>query len=68
MTWGRTDYGGSSSSVHDQLKNVKQIHASERAFAAMLGDGSVVTWGHEDHVGDSSPVREQLQTSELPAE
>ena len=29
--------------VRDQLKNVHQIQASGSAFAALLGDGSVVT-------------------------
>ena len=32
--------------MRDQLKNVQQIQAtSHGAFAAILGDGSVVTWG-----------------------
>ena len=43
MTWGRPAYGGDSSTVQDQLKNVQQIQASDGAFAAVLGDGSVVT-------------------------
>ena len=37
--------GGDSSAVQDQLKIVQQIQASTNAFAAILGDGSVVTWG-----------------------
>ena len=45
VTWGDADDGGDSSTVHDQLKNVQQIHACGRAFAAILGDGSIVTWG-----------------------
>ena len=32
-----------------------------RAFAAILGDGSVVTWGHAGHGGDSSAVQDQLR-------
>ena len=40
MTWG----GGNSSAVRDQLKNVQQVQATKSAFAAILGDGSVVTW------------------------
>ena len=31
------------------------------AFAALLGDGSVVTWGDADDGGDSSAVQEQLR-------
>ena len=50
-----------SSSVEDQLKNVQQINASDEAFAAILGDGSVVTWGAEDFGGDSSAVQDQLK-------
>ena len=46
MTWGHADSGGDSSTVQGQLKNVQQIQASERAFAAVLGDGTVVTWGN----------------------
>ena len=45
VTWGRAWFGGDSSAVRDQLKNVQQIQASDSAFAAILGDGSVVTWG-----------------------
>ena len=46
-----------SSAVQGQLKHVQQIQASLRAFAAILGDGSVVTWGPADHGGDSSAVQ-----------
>ena len=31
--------------VQDKLKNVQHIQASDRAFAAVLDNGSVVTWG-----------------------
>ena len=41
--------GGDSSVVQHQLRDVQQIQASQGvrqgAFAAILGDGSVVTWG-----------------------
>ena len=37
--------GGDSSSVQDQLKNVQSIQAATNAFAAIVGDGSVVMWG-----------------------
>ena len=43
-----------------------QLHATRRgfvsasAFAALLGDGSVVTWGRADYGGDSSAVQHQL--------
>ena len=46
MTWGAPDDGGDSSKVQDELKDVQQLQATTRAFAAILADGSVVTWGH----------------------
>ena len=46
--------------VVDQLKNVQQIKASARAFAAVLVDGSVVTLGHYTFGGDSSLVQNEL--------
>ena len=38
-----------------------QIAATERAFAAILSDGSVVTWGDADSGGDSTAVQDQLK-------
>ena len=38
MTWADADYGGDSSAVQSQLKNVQQIQASGAAFAAILDD------------------------------
>ena len=38
-----------------------RIQSSERAFAARVGDGSIVTWGTADHGGDSSAVQEQIK-------
>ena len=57
MTWGDGEFGGDSSIVQTQLKNVQQIQSSHSAFAAILGDGSVVTWGRTD----SSAVQAQLK-------
>ena len=45
FTWGDPGWGADSSAVRDQLRGVKQIQATDRAFAAILADGSVVTWG-----------------------
>ena len=62
VTWGDTDYGGDSSAVRDQLKNVQQIQATAGgAFAAILVDRSVVTWGHPIHGGASAAVQQQLK-------
>ena len=61
VTWGHPDFGGDSTVVRDQLKNVQQIHATHHAFAAILADGSVVTWGSSALGGGSSRVRDQLR-------
>ena len=52
MTWGSPHFGGVSSQVQHQLKGVQQIQATDRAFAAILSDGSVVTWGDPDYGGE----------------
>ena len=59
--WGDADFGGDSSPVQDQLKNVQQIQATDAAFAAILGDGSVVTWGDDGSGGDGSALQDQLK-------
>ena len=41
--------------------NRVQACATGAAFAAILGDGSVVTWDHAEYGGDSSAVQDQLQ-------
>ena len=48
-------------SVQDQLNNVSDVVSSQRAFAAMKTDGSVVTWGDPKSGGDSSKVQHQLR-------
>ena len=63
VTWGRAGSAGDSSAVQDQLKNVQQIQASRSAFAAVLGDGSVVTWGDANSGGDSSAVQAELKVA-----
>ena len=40
---------------------MQQIQASVGAFAAILGDGSIVTWGYADGGGDSSAIQDQLR-------
>ena len=61
VTWGDADYGSDSAAVQDQLRGVKQIQATRKAFAAILADGAVVTWGAADFGGDSSAVQDQLR-------
>ncbi|CAJ1346331.1 unnamed protein product [Effrenium voratum] len=60
VTWGNPEYGGDSSQVQEQLRNVHCIQASMAAFAAILESGAVVTWGDSEYGGDSSQVQEQL--------
>lgn len=53
VTWDRDwfcsllfgSWGGDSSGVQDQLRNAQSIYATNKAFAAILADGTVVTWG-----------------------
>ena len=47
--------------MRDQLQNVQQLQSSSGAFAAVLGDGSVVTWGDAGTGGDASTVQDQLK-------
>ena len=42
---GNDSKGGDASAVQDQLKNVQQIHATDKASAAILEAGSVVSGG-----------------------
>ena len=58
---GKEHQGGKSAMVQDQLKNIQQIHTTERAFAAILADGSVVTWGNPDWVDNSASVSDKLR-------
>ena len=71
---GDAAFGGDSRAVQDQLKIVQQIQASlssfaaiqdvlHIAFAAILGDGSVVTWGDAEYGygGDSGAVHKALK-------
>ena len=57
--WGDPRRGGDSSAVRDQLRSVRQIQATTRAFAAILADGSVVTWG--DAAFGTSAVQDRLR-------
>ena len=58
VAWG---CGGDSTAVKDKLRSVQEIHPTHSAFAAILGDGSVVTWGNPNSGGDSSAVQDQLR-------
>ena len=62
MTWGHPDFGGDSSVVQHRLKDVRAIHATEFAFAAILADGSAVTWGDLECT-DDSPATDQLRSA-----
>ena len=61
-----TEFGGDCSEVQDQLTDVQHIYSTNRAFAALKLDGSVVAWGagpstfEGDHGGDCSAIQAQL--------
>ena len=60
----RAEIMKSSLQTGDSLTlQLRQVHAcaTSSAFAAILGDGSVVSWGDAACGGDSSAVQEQLQ-------
>eukprot|EP00438_Fugacium_kawagutii_P026244 Skav233559 [mRNA] locus=scaffold563:554001:556292:+ [translate_table: standard] len=44
----------------DQLQNVRSVHSSSGAFAAIMMDGTVQTWGHALSGGDCRSVQSQL--------
>ena len=66
VTWGKGRYGGDLGKVYDSntplstdysgslSSDVKTIFSTERAFAALKQDGSVVTWGENSYGGDST--------------
>ena len=59
VTWGKSKYGGDSSSISSKLASgVASISSTIEAFAAIKTDGSVVTWG--GYGGDSSSVSSKL--------
>ena len=58
--WGDAAFGGDSSLVRRQLRDVVTIRATATAFAALLADGSVVTWGERGSGGDSQAVQNRL--------
>ena len=43
------DYGGDSSAVASELKQVQAICGSAGAFAALKKDGTVASWGSKGH-------------------
>ena len=63
ITWGSPSYGGDCRKVKERLRGVRQIQSTDRAFAAILQDGSVVTWGNPRYGGDSRQVSAGLRES-----
>ena len=45
VCWGNSCEGGDCSRVAEQLKDVRQVCAAQRAFCALRADGSTVSWG-----------------------
>ena len=44
VSWGHGAHGGDSIAVQGQLRDVRSVHASSAAFAALRSDGSVAWW------------------------
>ena len=81
VTWGNPRAGGLGDGVNgsnynmdestpiNQIKNVKSLHVTDRAIAALKYDGSVITWGgvgdgfDNKSGGDSSLVSSSLSNS-----
>ena len=61
VTWGDPEFGGDSSQVHEQLRNVQCIQGSGCDFAAILESGVVVTWSDIRWGGDCSQAQKQLK-------
>lgn len=53
--------GSDCSEVAEDFVDIVDIISSDRAFAALRSDGSVVTWGDPHHGGDSSNVFDDLE-------
>lgn len=47
--------------IQDRLTDVTRVEATERAFAAILADGSAVAWGDPNYGGDCSKVQDKLK-------
>ncbi len=61
LTWGDPGFGGNSEDVEEDIaSDVVEVIPTERAFAALKLDGSVVTWGNDEFGGDSSKVSDEL--------
>ena len=61
VTWGHKDFGSALGGHKDFLKDVTEIVASGRAFAAILKDGTVISWGDKKYGGDCSAVKDRLK-------
>ena len=55
ISWGKSENGGDSTAVKNDLTSgVQQIYSADRAFAAVKNNGSVITWGDKSCGGDST--------------
>jgi len=65
-TCGNIEDGGDSRHVQSQLKNVKMIASTLRAFAVLLNDGRVVAWGSKIYGGKiPDDIQPQLHNVEM---
>ena len=63
MVWGDAHCGGCSDAVQGRLRTAQQVQASGSAFAAILGDVSVVTWGAAVSGGDCYAMQQLKKCS-----
>eukprot|EP00755_Sulcionema_specki_P039367 Sspe_Gene.24275::Locus_9588_Transcript_2_2_Confidence_0.667_Length_13454::g.24275::m.24275 len=66
VTWGNAEEGGAVPSDISSQLTCGQLHSTNKAFAALRADGSVVAWGHPGYGGDTSTVASAL-TGEVEA-
>lgn len=52
--------GGDSSSVANDLINIKKVYGGQHSYVALHYDGTVTAWGHNSYGGDISNVEDDL--------
>ena len=50
-----------ASPLRSENQDVRQLHSTHHAFAALRKDGRVIAWGAPDAGGDCSAVAEELK-------
>ncbi|CAE6940570.1 unnamed protein product [Symbiodinium sp. CCMP2592] len=61
VTWGSASVGGDSSSVREQLTDVRQLLGFANGFAAIRMDGQPVVWGDVPSGRDGTKLQQELR-------